>query len=306
MKRTVGRISGQITVEDVMRKEHTRPLVARMIDGSALTLPPRTPNEEAFLRKVEKASADSQVDDVQLAELIWSKKNPLLVVHPATGRPVADRKTYDDPAFQFMLDRVERKRIELGKLDRDAAQARFTMTVNEAADKLGVNPSTVRVAINAHRLVAMKAGGEYRLDPASVASYQVSTRGARAVVQITARAVREPGFQGPLLIRHGRQGEHTLHAKWDTGSKYANSQMIYAGVHEGEIPQGWKHAAVRFGNRATGNVQVFLLEPRKDEMPLKRDEIKFAGFFVNGAFRVKRKIVNPKKSTEAWLKFESH
>lgn len=288
-----------------MKREHTKPIIARLVDDSSLVIPAPTPNEDEFLRRVESDEANPEVDDVQLAELVWSAENPLLTVHPSTGRPVIDRDAYDSPIFQFMLDRIERKRIALGKLNTGAARARFSMTVAEAASELNVHPSSVRVAIKTHRLAAIKEGGEYRLDPASVAGYQVSTRGARAIAHVKSAAAPEPGIRGPLVARHGRDRDHLLRVKWDSGTKYANPHMVRAGVNEGEIPQGWTKAIVHFGNKVTGKFQSFLLEPRKDEAPLTRDEITFAGFFVHGAFQVRKKINNPRKALEAWKGFNS-
>ena len=52
------------------------------------------------------------------------------------------------------------------------------LTVKEAADQLGVDPSSVRHAILAGRLAAAKAGRDWLLRPADVAAYQARRRNA--------------------------------------------------------------------------------------------------------------------------------
>jgi excisionase family DNA binding protein len=135
-----------------------------------------TPEEAAFLARVRSAVEDPRVTVGELTDLVYGLDNPVLErgIFPARG--AVTKAVFARPIYHVMLDLLDVKRLQHGQLDMAAAARRYSMTIAEAAEQLGVHTSAVRQAVQAHKIAARKQGGSWLLDPASVEAYRV-TRG---------------------------------------------------------------------------------------------------------------------------------
>ncbi len=283
----------------------TRPIIYKTREGEGVTIPPLSPEADQFLERVEAAVTVEAMDGVAMVELVWGTENPLLERNPANpGLPFATRETYDHPAFQRMLQLIDRKREILGNLDFAAVEPRYIVTVPEAAQILGIHETSVRQAIRGHRLAGIKKGTTYFLDPASVESYRVSTRGKEAKVQETEHA--KVGFlPGALHIREGAAGNYTLQVKSTGGLAKAGNRKFgkASSVWENVLPAGWKQVYVLTGKKQESKYRLFILEPGKPD-PEKDMGLSFAGFHVRGEFEVVSHENNPRKALEEWKGFK--
>lgn len=79
--------------------------------------------------------------------------------------------------FRVLLDLLDQKRVRMGSLDLEKAAARYTLSVAEAAERLGIRDSAVRTAVLEGWIPSWLKDGQIRLAPASVDTYEVSRRG---------------------------------------------------------------------------------------------------------------------------------
>lgn len=147
--------------------------------GEVLEYPHPKAETARFLARVHDATNNPAVSESSLLTLIYSKENPILdqTIFPARGAVTA--AVFRNPVYHVMLDLLDHKRVQTGTLNLEREHDRYTMTVPEAAAELGITESSVRVAIKSKRLAAIKPAGSYRLDPTSVAEYEVSSRGPK-------------------------------------------------------------------------------------------------------------------------------
>jgi excisionase family DNA binding protein len=145
--------------------------------GGAIEHAP-SPAVREFLQALQATVDDASASVGDLVELLYSADNPLLdPPGPAPGRGVVTRRALADPSYLVMLDLLDRKRVQRGALDRAAARAAASVSVSEAASRLGVSTSAVRQAIARGTLAAVKQGGTWWLTPEAVATYRVSRTG---------------------------------------------------------------------------------------------------------------------------------
>ncbi len=153
----------------------------RCINGRILTFD-ASAEVQAFLSEVAQASEDPTWTESAVRAFIFGESNPLWV---GAGYSYFRGDVLEQPAFRVALDLLDRKRIESGTLNLDAATARYSMTVSEAAEFLGIRDSAVRTAVAAFRLPCWMKNGQIFLDPATVRSYQASRRGRPPQIRIT-------------------------------------------------------------------------------------------------------------------------
>jgi excisionase family DNA binding protein len=286
-----------------VKKEHI------MLGGHVLSLAALTPDQRAFVEHVREAAGFPGMSVEDLKNMVWSEANPFLERDLIPGRPMATRETYEHPAFRAMLDCIDRKRMALGDLDLEFAEARYTITIPEAAEALGVAESTLRRAVQAGRVDGWKKGGVYYLDPRAVESYRVSIRGLKAEVQTTetlAHAPIGPELEqlppGALYVKLGTRGNFFLRHRW-VGVMVPQEQTGHEPVWGGIVPKGWRRIALLRGKKKEQDYRYFELEPATREGNT-HSVLTFAGFYVRGDFRVTRKINNPRKALEAWEAFK--
>lgn len=128
-----------------------------------------TSADYAFLERLERESPSGSNAMIALA---YSHENPFLdtSTHPSLG--VVTKDTQENPAYRAMADLLFRRRMVETGVDADELAAQHTMTVAEAAVRLGMHESAVRQAIAARRLASRVLGGEHYLKPSSVEAFR--------------------------------------------------------------------------------------------------------------------------------------
>jgi excisionase family DNA binding protein len=138
------------------------------INGQSVDYAP-APADLMFLRRVEAMLADPKVSALDLRSTIYGPENPVLAQEH--GYTWVSAAAFASPVFRVLQDLHDRKRVATGRLNLEAAAARYTMTVAQAADQLGVGDDDVRAAVVAGRMPAWVKEGDTHLDPAMVAAY---------------------------------------------------------------------------------------------------------------------------------------
>ena len=151
----------------------------RLLSGQNIEYPDPSPPVARFLARVRLAANDPNVSLSGLIELIYGPDNPLLDNMMLPGRSMVTKAVFANPVYHVMADQIGVKEVQLGLLDMNAARECYTLSVPQAAKRLGITPSAVRSAINAHRLAGMYDNGQWWIRPESVDSYKVSTRGPK-------------------------------------------------------------------------------------------------------------------------------
>ena len=247
------------------------------ISGEVIRYP--TPSKEVatFLARVIDAANKPRVTESELVDLVYGKENPILDQTILNHQGVVTRAAFNNPVFHVMTDLLSRKRVQVGTLDLEGHKARCTMTVTEAAKKLGVHPSAVRQAIYAKKLPAVKKGGMYYLDPRSVEQHHVKRPG--------------PKSETMLEVAVGSSPKGSFRLKAPT---FGRRDKV-AGYVQGDVSR-FQRVAVIFGPK--GSLRMFILEPGEDE-----NEVAFDKGYVRGRFDVVEKINNSRKASERWRTF---
>jgi len=257
----------------------------KTLSGEIIEYPTPAPEVAAFLAQVMDAAHDPMVTEAELTALIYGKMNPLLDQDTLPSHGVVTKATFANPIYHVMIDLLGRKRVQVGTLDMARAEARYTMTVAEAAEQLEVHPSAVRQAIHAHKLAAQKRGGAWLLDPNAVESYRVSRRGPKGP------ALRVIGASSSFRIKP------QLEVKDDPVLHDADGRPFPRTVRG--IIREFERAAVISGSK--GNYRMFILEPDEQENSFEGYE----GGEIRGRFKIVEKINNPRKASERWREFEA-
>ena len=138
-----------------------------LLSGRTIEFELDTIEIEGFVANARKQLQNPDVNTTEFMKMVLGPKNPL-----NTGKKDNRRR---DPVHLLLLDLFDRKRVMEGELNLDVTKARYTMTVKEAAEKLGMAPSSVRRAISANRLGAWKFKEGLRLLPDHVENYKSNT-----------------------------------------------------------------------------------------------------------------------------------
>lgn len=232
----------------------------------------------AFLARLVDAAHDPRVTESVMVDLIYGAENPLLRKDIIPGRGVVTKEVFADPVYHVMTDLLGVKRVQLGTLDPEAARDEYTITVTEAAERLGVHPSAVRQAIAAKRLDAVKRGHQHMIRPSALESFRISRRGPLPRTALQARVGNDEG--GSFRIRVARG------ALEETGRE----------GHKVEgIVRSWTKAWVISG--AKGRYRFFELRPADED-----GEVAWGPFFVRGRFSVVERENNTRRAQESWRK----
>lgn len=249
--------------------------------GEVIEYESPAPEVARFLGRVVDATNDPSVTESQLTELIYGLENPILAQGILPNHGVVTREVFEDPLYHVLTDLLGRKRVQMGTLDPELARDEYTVTISEAAERVGVHPSAIRQAIHAHKLDAIKKGKTWLLKPSSVESYAQGRRASPrsgAPPAVVASIGNVPGKSlrikvvGGELRETGREGKRI----------------------EGEIPS-FERIAIIAGDKARDSYRYFELEPAEEE-----EALRFGPFYVRGRFAVVRKENNPRKANEAW------
>lgn len=258
----------------------------RTMAGEVLEYPRPGPELEAFLERVRAAAKDPRVSEAELVELIYGRENPILDHTVFEDRGAVTLEVFENPVYHLMLDQLDAKRMQAGSLNRDRAEARYTMTVSEAAEALEVSPSAVRQAIASKRLAAWKPGNEYLLDPHSVATYRdhVKRRGPRPAPALRIRMGNKPGASFRVKAPGLERGEET---KLEGGGKLIEARV-----------ERFTRAAIAFSGKSVN--RMFVLEPAAEA-----NSFEFEGFEVSGRYRVVEKVNDPEEASKRFRSFRA-
>lgn len=157
----------------------TKTNVYECASGHVVKYEEPAPKVRAYLNRILKAAEDEAVSYDDLIVMIFGKDNPLLDQTIFSGVGAVTPEIFADPVYAVMRDQLERKAIQLGLVDPERDFANYTISVADAAKKLGIYESAVVTAIRQHRLAARKIGGKWRLHPQAVSSYQVQRKKSR-------------------------------------------------------------------------------------------------------------------------------
>lgn len=277
--------------EGLQRRERRQALVKgdemntyEMLSGETIEYECATDAVREFVALVFANVANGAVSAAQLEALVYGPANPLLSTDILPGRAVVTKATYEHPAFHVMLDLIGRKRIANGQLDLEAARARHTMTVREAAGKLGITEGAVRQAIYGGRISAWREEGTYYLDPSVVSAYRVSRRGPKPVTHA-------PISHG-LEVRCGSNDSARFNVK--TQRPLASTRRV-KGIVTGTAGS-WKRVGVLAAK--DDGARFFVLEPADEQ-----NQLEFEGFYVRGWFRVMCTENNARKARESFTAF---
>lgn len=246
---------------------------------SGETIEYETPSREvaAFLARLVDAAHDPRVTESAMIDLLYGRTNPLLRQDILPGHGVVTKEVFANPVYHMMLDLLGRKRVQLDTLDPEAARDEYTITVTEAAERLGVHPSAVRQAIQSGRLDAVKRGHQHLIRPSALESFKLARRG--------------PLPRAALQVRIGNDEHGSFRLRLADG--FLDETGRDAHRVEGVV-RSWKKAYVLSG--AKGAYRFFELTPGEEE-----GEVAWGPFFVRGHFAV-RKENNTRKANEAWRK----
>ena len=228
----------------------------RALDGTTIDYPELGPAPAAYLERVLAAAEDSRVSPDALHALVaFGKSHPKLdaAVHPV------------------LEDAIARK------------LAQHTLTVTEAADLLGVHPSSVQKAVEAGKLPAVKNGRRWLFAPRDVEHYGQSRGSGRGP---------KPGQSRPLEAQIAR-------------TRGASFRIKAVDVQEVKREPGyvqlriaiWQSAAVIFGPK--GSLRMWVLKPGR-----QHDEVKFGDSYVRGRFTVVEKVNNVREASRRWRSFK--
>lgn len=248
------------------------PNVYETLSGHRIEYPELEPKLARFLARVQAAAAEPGATTATLAALVYGPENPLLDFSFVPGRGAITRETLEHPVYRVMSDIVHRADITPEQAQRMAAK--HTLTVAEAAARLGVSEEAVRKGIRERRVPSWVKDGQYFLDPRNV---DVLTLGARGPI---------PAHVEPLAysvgFRRSAQGETFL--------RVLTPEKELEG--EGQLAR-WRYAAVLTGGH--GKLRLFKLEPGD-----KDNEFVFHGCYVKGRFTITEKVNDAKRAQARW------
>jgi excisionase family DNA binding protein len=235
------------------------------INGRTIEYEP-TALETKFLHRVEAAVTNAAIGEAELRALIYGPENPLL--DQQAGYSFVTPTAFESPVFRVLLDLLDRKRVAAGSLDLAKTAARYTLSVTEAADRLGIRDSAVRTAVIEGRLPSWMKDGEIRLSPESVDSYQVSRRG------------RPPR----LLVTCGSKDSASMRIRVIGGELEVSNKA--GGLVEGQVTS-WEKVGVITGAKRTGRegtpettYRYWLLEPGGQQRRVELGPFKVVGRFT--------------------------
>jgi excisionase family DNA binding protein len=237
----------------------------------------------AFLARLEKMLGDRKATENDMIALAYGRENPILdhTIFPERG--AVTREILADHAYQVVADLVARKRLAQDGVDPEQLAAEYTITVPEAAERLGVHENAVRQAIAARRLASWVKAGRHYMHPRSLASFELAARGPKP----TEDRIRAGA---PLEVRLGNKPGSSFRVKHDGIA----GEEKRVGQHEIEFTLGaWRKIGVMLGRGETQ--RLFVLEPADEE-----NEVRHGDFYVKGKFRVAKKLNNARIASEAW------
>lgn len=252
------------------------------LNGELLDYEEPTGALAAFIEHVRAAVDDVRVGEGEMLSLIYGAENPMLDHSGVPGRHMVTAATLARPEHRLLSDLLDRKRLALGRLDLVAARARHTLTVTDAAARLGVHASAVRQAIERKVLPAWKDSGRIWLDPAAVDAY--------------ASTVTKRGPSPRLDVCMGSAPGISFRLK----AASALEQSKKTGELRTGILSSWKRVALLIGHDK--DYRLLVIEPGGEPQEITAGEGKF---YVRGRFTIVSRENNSRLAREAFDAFSA-
>jgi len=265
--------------------EHMATRIHTTVMGHRIEFDP-PPKVARFLERIERMVDDPDVTQRDMIGLVYSQENPILdhTIFPERGGVTRD--VLADPVYAVMTDLIFRKHIAEDRIDVAKLAAKYSMTVAEAAEHLGINESAVRQGIASKRIPSFVKDGRHFIDPRSLTTLEVGTRGPRG-------RARELG--GPLEIVMGHTKGASLKVK-------CNEPIEPMGRLDGNVLRGrlrrWKRVVVMTTGEG-GTKRAFVLDRGDAD-----NAIEHGPFSVRGRFVIKEKANSSKSAEQVWAVYE--
>lgn len=257
--------------------------------GHTLDIDP-TSADYAFLERLERESVRGSNAMITLA---YSHENPFLdtTTHPSLG--VVTKETLENPAYRAMTDILFRqKMVEAGVTLQELA-AQHTVTVAEAAIKLGVHESAVRQAIAAQRLASWVKNGKHFLKPSAVEAFQrtSSITSKRGPAPAALRPGREPSREACFVVLIGTVPEGTLKI---AGHRELTDEKRARGLIEGRVENTQALGIMSESKTDGATFRLVSLDPSE-----RAQEVRLGSLFVTGRWRLLH-VNNGRAARRAW------
>jgi len=242
-----------------------------LVSGETVTYDDPDPEVADYVARVREAAQDPTVSVDDLLELIYSNDNPLLESDQIPGKGMVTTEVFEDPVYKVMADQISVKRIQQGTLDPETMHDKYTVSVSDAADELGISTSAVRQAIYKDRLAAVKKGGAWKIAPSSIDAYEVSNRGPSA-------ATGEPLH---VVIGSKKGVSFSVAHDGELERERQEGNLIYGTI------RNWTHAAIKSVRKFGRNGDAIdAVELRPDSGLEASDSISTEDLKVQGMFSV--------------------
>jgi excisionase family DNA binding protein len=258
------------------------PRIHIALSGHEIRYDDPTPEVESFIKRAQALVDDPARTEAEVIALVYSRENPILdrTIFPERG--AVTREVLDDPVYAVLQDLIFRKEVQRRGLDVAKIAARFTLTVDEAAERLGLHPTSITKAIHARRVGSWVKGGRFYLDPNGLAPLEQAGRRGPAPQALEYRVGHERGVMFRLKYA-GEDGKPT--------EPESKREPV-----EGRVRR-WRRVAILHGR--AGKLRMFVLEPADEAA-----ELTLGDFYVRGRFQAVQKVNNAKQAEESWAAFQ--
>jgi hypothetical protein len=245
--------------------------------------------EPAVARLLKAARAivdDPKRTTDELVALVYGRSNPILDQTLFPERGAVTKAVLENSVYHVLTDLLARKEAQAKGTNFDRVKAKYTLSVSEAAEQLGVTEDAVRRAIRGRRLPAwVKEKGAYYVNPDHLPLLgEVGLRGT------------SPVQDEPLEVRSGVDAkQNMLQVKFRGGQVPSGGAVPYA---EERGIERWRRVAVITGGH--DKLRLWLIEPGPTSA-----KIEFHGFFVRGKFTIVEKINGSAAARKAWEGFKA-
>jgi excisionase family DNA binding protein len=133
----------------------------------------------AFLARLHGMLDDARVTDQEMIGVAYGRENPVLDHAFFPGRGCVTREVLEDPRYAVVADLLARKNVAVARLSIESLAEQYSLSVAQAAERIGVHESAVRQAIAARRLPSWLKAGRHHLAPSAVDAFALATGGKR-------------------------------------------------------------------------------------------------------------------------------
>jgi hypothetical protein len=161
------------------RQWQTEPKLLEHVElcGRAIRYPKPDRRTRAFMKRVATLAVDPNTKPEAVRALVFGPDNPIMASHPTLGGGYPNARTVKNPLYWVCVDLVLRAEARANSVSLETAGKPFTMSIPEAARKLGRYEHAIHNAIENRTLHAWAHDGRSHLLPSEVAAYDVPRRG---------------------------------------------------------------------------------------------------------------------------------